>query len=414
MAPADLEKAPLIIDDDGAIQQKSDGEDEFICSAVPEFVPSWEGIRGIAIVMTCVCHIQAFSYAFDHNTGRSGVGIFFVLSGYLITGNLLKLQVSQSKTIVSHCIHLTMSSLLYQTKQSGSRMTFTLRHLPRFYSNRLIRLYPALLSCVLMVYALSYTVQRQIDPRASLGFWPTLTYTTSNLVHDFQTFWWNTWSLCVEEQFYLLWSFLLPILFLFKPIPRRMIMAALLATSFAINYIRIYDQKMLPDYLNTYFNLPTSVWRLLAGALLRITPMPNWALSRLWAWLGLLLISASLFTSLLLGDQTGLNNQLLSHEPIAVVAAVMMVNGSLQGNALLELPWLRFLGRISYSLYLYQHPLWAIGGYPKGYMGLGLTALAFIFAMVSTLYIEEPVRELHRKWRTKSKPAVKEAKVVSR
>jgi hypothetical protein len=55
---------------------------------------SVEGLRGIAVVLTQICHISIFDYRhLEFFTGKGGVAIFFVLSGYLITGNLLKLQV---------------------------------------------------------------------------------------------------------------------------------------------------------------------------------------------------------------------------------------------------------------------------------------------------------------------------------
>lgn len=59
---------------------------------VPEFVPAWEGLRGVAVLMTCISHIQEVSADFDNVTGRGGISIFFVLSGFLITGVLEKRQ----------------------------------------------------------------------------------------------------------------------------------------------------------------------------------------------------------------------------------------------------------------------------------------------------------------------------------
>jgi len=63
---------------------------------VPHFVPSWEGLRGIAVLLTCVSHIDKTGTKFHHYAGSGGVSIFFVLSGFLITGVLVKQQVRYS------------------------------------------------------------------------------------------------------------------------------------------------------------------------------------------------------------------------------------------------------------------------------------------------------------------------------
>jgi len=56
---------------------------------IPKFVPSLQGFRGLSVLLVVFCHIQNISDPLGNNTGRSGVTMFFVLSGFLITGVLV-------------------------------------------------------------------------------------------------------------------------------------------------------------------------------------------------------------------------------------------------------------------------------------------------------------------------------------
>lgn len=58
--------------------------------STPTFVPALEGLRGIAVLMTCLSHIAHAKDRFININGKGGVSIFFVLSGFLITGVLAK------------------------------------------------------------------------------------------------------------------------------------------------------------------------------------------------------------------------------------------------------------------------------------------------------------------------------------
>lgn len=62
-------------------------------SDVHQFVPAWEGLRGIAVIMVLVSHVHRFTYETTTFCGKGGVAVFFVLSGFLITGVLVKQQV---------------------------------------------------------------------------------------------------------------------------------------------------------------------------------------------------------------------------------------------------------------------------------------------------------------------------------
>jgi peptidoglycan/LPS O-acetylase OafA/YrhL len=188
--------------------------------------PSLDGIRGIAVILVILLHVQVFIY---HNTpvfgwldfsgGFLGVDIFFVLSGFLITGLLIH-EYQQTKSI----------------------------SLKNFYLRRVLRLIPALvlLLLVTILYAaifLAQEVARQTIMVSGLA----ILYLT-NWAFAFH---WvpgsdllgHLWSLSVEEQFYLLWPVALVVLFTLK-LPRRMIIVATMA---AIVFICLHRIDLLSE-----------------------------------------------------------------------------------------------------------------------------------------------------------------------
>lgn len=149
-------------------------------SRATERVVAFDGIRGLAILAVMGAHAQIRGT----QGGSLGVDMFFVLSGFLITGILVA--------------------------ERDHRATVSLRN---FYVRRVLRLYPALL----LVVVLSLLVLPQLgtpgEPAPRLTDWGhsalvALTYTT-NIVGYLGSSWGglfgHTWSLALEEQFYLLW-----------------------------------------------------------------------------------------------------------------------------------------------------------------------------------------------------------------
>jgi hypothetical protein len=98
-------------DETGMDQMKS----KWKMLSTPTFVPALEGLRGIAVLMTCLSHIAHAKDRFININGKGGVSIFFVLSGFLITGVLAKQrEVSRATSLRSPSLNtFSIVSLLY-------------------------------------------------------------------------------------------------------------------------------------------------------------------------------------------------------------------------------------------------------------------------------------------------------------
>lgn len=147
------------------------------------YIPALDGLRAIAILAVMVYHAHPSLLP----GGFVGVELFFVLSGFLITGLLLKEQ------------------------QRHDRI-----HLGYFYARRILRLFPALALLLAAVTVFTFTaLPSEFGPRTLTDSWFALFYCT-NWVRAFEltgpSFLGHTWSLSIEEQFYMFWPFALILL----------------------------------------------------------------------------------------------------------------------------------------------------------------------------------------------------------
>lgn len=155
------------------------------------FRPDLQGLRAIAVLLVVFAH-SGLAVA---QGGFIGVDVFFVLSGYLITG------------------------LLVREFEGSGRIVFV-----QFYAKRLKRLLPALIAMLSVSYSVAVWVLSGVEARTQLASAPFAATWTSNLYFAFTTLnyfnelatrdvFLHTWSLGVEEQFYLIWPAVLLLLF---------------------------------------------------------------------------------------------------------------------------------------------------------------------------------------------------------
>lgn len=285
------------------------------------------------------------------------------------------------------------------------------RCLVQFYSDRSVRLYPALVFMVattLMMHAWSneWTIPAPVVRAAILS----LTYTSNirELALRITDAYSSTWSLAVEEHFYIFWSLCLPFVVKLTKQRRLLAMVLLFSSSFVFRVLGHFWGFKKPRWAFGYYSDLANFWKMLVGASLRILPVPNFLQHRLSAQLGLLILLTSCLISIPKQKfdltRLGLSKKWghdFFQEPIAAVSAVLIILGGLNGNCILECQVLRFIGRVSYSLYLFQVPLLKLGAQESGLQGLKTTCLAFVCATISIFYIEEPLRNSYRAWQNR-------------
>lgn len=287
-----------------------------------------DGLRAIAVLPVVLYHAGVPGFA----GGFVGVDIFFVISGYLICG------------MIDHDI------------RDGS---FSLGN---FYKRRILRILPALFAMFAVTGAFAYayclpvefedfsrSLASAVASVSNLYFAQTAGYfdapaETKPLLH--------TWSLGVEEQFYLVAPLLMMLLYRFLPKRARLLLAAVAALSLAAAILMSYRNTTFVFYLT-----PFRAWELALGALLAIKFIPALATAvgrNLVGGIGLALALGVI----VLGSPT---SPLLLTTGLAAVGAAMVIASSegamSAAGRLLSLRPLVFIGLISYSLYLWHWPL---------------------------------------------------------
>ena len=329
--------------------------------------PALDGLRGLAVLAVFASHTGLPGT----DGGWIGVEIFFVLSGYLITG------------------------LLLREWNSTQKINFL-----QFYRRRLLRLYPALLALL----AIGLVFYRQLGDGGTLAGYARSAGAAAFYVQDFVAGFsgahggfGHTWTLAVEEQFYLLWP---PLLFLL--IRKNLAVAKVALLCIGLSLVATFffaDDSPIP---NAYWLPWTHCAALLAGCALAARPIAigNRAahLLGVTSLVGLagLLIAAHIFS----------RHHYLLPEIFAaallscgLVAAVEASPTSLTARVLSYRP-LAYVGLISYSLYLYSVTIFLLPAFlPLGRSANAVVALAAAFgcAALSYRYIERPFLALGRR-----------------
>lgn len=333
-----------------------------------EYMPHIDGLRAIAVLAVFLFHLDITFI----NSGYVGVDIFFVISGYLIT-----------RLIVEH--------------KRQNDFSFA-----EFYARRARRLFPALFATASASLAFGFLVLSPPD-YANLGS------QAFHAILSISNFWfWNnsgyfaaeakvlpllhTWSLSVEEQFYLLWPPLLVfVIFKFGKFLQAIAVLLLFCMSLASAW---YFYGFAADAI--FYLMPFRVFEFMIGAALVWLPSNrlNQLNSNVIATLSLLILIAS--TSLLTSDKQPQPVFLLL--PCIASACLIYFRGTFIAHNILGNKLIVGLGKISYSLYLIHWPVIVYMYYfdLSAFTSLEkITAflICILLAILSYKFIEQPFRK---------------------
>lgn len=330
--------------------------------------PEIDGLRAIAVLAVVLFHAKVPGF----NGGFVGVDVFFVISGYLISG------------------------LILNQTEAG---TFSFK---TFYSRRARRLFPALFFTLALTFGagaillpaapfadLAQTTQAALLAVSNFHFWLAAGYfdsaaDTKPLLH--------TWSLAVEEQYYLLWPALLLLIIrrarrYLIPLLGIMLLASLLSSEFMLSR----------DAEAAFYLLPFRAFELVLGTLV-ILLEPRLRIGNIFAegllLAGLALIAWSVFTY---GDKTpfpGLHALL----PCLGTAAALLGGQARISGAFLRVRAVIGIGLISYSLYLIHWPLivFLLALKTERALGpidqVGVVGVSFALALLMYRFVERPFR----------------------
>jgi peptidoglycan/LPS O-acetylase OafA/YrhL len=315
--------------------------------------------------------------------GYVGVDVFFVLSGFLITGLLAR------EVIDTGDVDLT-----------------------EFYARRARRLLPAFFVVVLATIGLTLWLYAPIDrpPIASDARAVSLHYGNMLFAQDAVNYhatsskpFLHTWSLAVEEQFYVIW----PLLFVFvgrsyagkESITRQLMTAVVIAAgiSFALS---LWVTKVAQPW--AFFGMPTRIWEFAVGgiAALMIARETETQVERG----GGAILQAAGLVGIAIAAAT--YHDATAYPGVAAIVPALGTVAILVGgyrspdnvvSQFLGAPILRWFGRVSYSWYLWHWPLVGLGAvldWEIGVIGrLVWSAVALVLAVLTTRFVEEPARD---------------------
>ncbi len=335
----------------------------------PDYRYDVEGLRALAVGIIILFHfgVRGFSGGFI------GVDVFFVISGYLITNILLR----------------ELRSGRYSIRE--------------FYCRRILRIFPnlfvmvAVTSAICAAVMLPQALERYgLSVIAALTFWSNLYFAatisyfrpeaaTSPLIH--------TWSLAVEEQFYIFWPLILAALARLTRRVTTMWLGAIILASLTISVI-----WLAADPNGAFYLIPSRVWEFALGALASQLTLSH----RIKPWIWEIIAGASLLAIMvctkLYSDQTPFPG--LAALPPSLGTMVIIVAGTHHRTwvaRLLSLPPMVLCGQMSYSLYLWHWPIIVLAHTAlflrdSWQLELGGLALTFGVSWLAWRFVESPFR----------------------
>ncbi len=352
------------------------------------YIPALDGLRALAVIAVVIYHMNATAL----QSGLLGVTIFFVLSGYLITGLLIR-EWSTTKKI----------------------------NLPQFWLRRVRRLFPAivfvLLGTIVLtgVFAPDMLTKLRNDIVAALLFFTNWWYIFQDVSY-FEAMGapspvTHFWSLAIEEQFYLIWPPLLLLLFS-KRVKKRHIQLGLFVAAIASAAAMAILYSPQADPSRVYYGTDTRAFSLLIGAFLafefppaRVNGHGRQGFTARDRKIALGVGSAALAGILVMMVAVNGYSPFLYYGGIALLSLlagaliITLADGRSPLARFFALRPLVWIGKLSYSIYLWHYPLLLLmnprnftGETPWfAYMGQALVILAV--SAISYYVVETPLRK---------------------
>ena len=330
-----------------------------------------DGLRAIAVTAVVLFHAASTVVP----SGFVGVDTFFVISGYLIGG-------------------IVFNAAL---KRQFSFLTF--------YARRARRILPALIAVVVAISVITlffFSAQETLEFAGQSGmallglsnfyFWQHTDYFATSSDQEPLLM---TWSLGVEEQFYLIFPFILIVIARLRHRYRLALMLLAIIVSLLLSFYLTFRYPITAFYL-----LPSRAWEMGVGALLAIVhhDAPHTKLAR-GAWTQAIgLISAlGLVASLLLFNASTPFPGLAALLPVLSTAGLIQTRNSFVNTRILSTRPFVMIGQISYSWYLWHWPLMALARrsadlQPSESQMLGIAVFSLLLGALSQRFVEKPFR----------------------
>jgi peptidoglycan/LPS O-acetylase OafA/YrhL len=332
-------------------------------------IPSLDGLRAFSILAVILAHSSWYFpvwlkensfFRFGIGNSRTGVTVFFVISGFLIT-NLLLREWDKTESI-------------------------SLKH---FYFRRSMRIFPAF---YIYLAALGVLWAMHVAPQDAKSFLASATYTWCYYPKAQGYFLQHSWSLSIEEQFYIFWPALLLVLHAKDRLIRASMVLILLCPLVRLSFYFIFPSLRGLEYYLLYGWLDTMMVGCLLALLNRRPSFQQWKHRFLSAWTACLMAAIAFYINPFLVDwmpkpYTGIYALVFFPFTTAVcIAGVMLYVAehpeSVAGR-FLNMGWIRQIGVLSYSLYLWQQVFVShrFNLLPYGYLYLILAAALSYWAV---------------------------------
>jgi peptidoglycan/LPS O-acetylase OafA/YrhL len=359
-----------------------------------------DGLRALAISLVILNHLEVPGFS----GGFIGVDVFFVISGYLITSILAEDYLSSS----------------YRSGDHKSRYV----NLRVFYFKRARRILPVAFTVIFLTLILTYIIYPtgKFMQELSSAVWSSLFFANEHLISNSTNYFMadlaqksafqHYWSLAVEEQFYLVYPFLFLIvsrlhglrsgklrLYWYRRLALILIVVWIL--SFAYNLVGITSSP-----IEIYFSTISRIWELASGcllALLRYSKVPTASPKRIkvFRYSGLIgIFCCSFFLS-----STSQFPGFVALIPVfgtclLIYSSIYSVANESRIISIFSLPLIRYIGKLSYSMYLIHWPLLLLIDYKlptlldNPFGKLIYIAMLLFFSVLSFTLIEKPTRKI--------------------